>query len=56
MSIATASPRTPYVQRLIDSRPSSLTWTRPSTTQSNQPPLDLIDHEHNHAEASLPND
>jgi len=56
MSIATASPRTPYVQRLIDSRPPSLTWTRPSPIQSNQPPLDLIDHEHNHAEASLPND
>jgi hypothetical protein len=56
MSIATASPRTPYVQRLIDSRPPSLTWTRPSPTQSNQPPLDLIDHEHIHAEASLPND
>ena len=44
MSTTTASPRTPSVRWLIESRPPSLTWSRPTLPPSNQPPLDLSDH------------
>lgn len=45
MSTTSTSPRPPRVQWLIDSRPPSLTWTRPSPPQSNQPQLDLTAQE-----------
>ena len=38
-----SSSRMSSVQWLIESRPPSLTWARPSPQQSNQPALDLID-------------
>ena len=44
MSTTTTSSRTSYVQWLIESRPPSLTWSRSSPPQPNQPPLDLTDH------------
>jgi hypothetical protein len=50
MLATTSSSRTSSVQWLIESRPPSLTWARPSPQQSNQPPLDLIDHEFDHAD------
>ena len=50
MSTTTASPRTPSVRWLIESRPPSLTWLRPTLPPSNQPPLDLSDHEIDPAE------
>jgi hypothetical protein len=50
MLTTTSSSRTSSVQWLIESRPPSLTWARPSPQQSNQPPLDLIDHEFDHAD------
>ena len=49
MLTTTSSSRTSSVQWLIESRPPSLTW-RPSPQQSNQPPLDIIDHEFDHAD------
>jgi hypothetical protein len=49
MLTTTSSSRRSSVQWLIESRPPSLTWGRPSPQQSNQPPLDLIDHEFDHA-------
>jgi hypothetical protein len=52
----TSSSRTSSVQWLIESRPPSLTWARPSPQQSNQPPLDLTDHESDVAEVAAPND
>ena len=55
MSTTTSSSRTSSVQWLIESRPPSLTWSRPSPPQSNQPPLDFADHEPDHLIA-LPND
>jgi hypothetical protein len=56
MSTTTASPRTPSVRWLIESRPPSLTWLRPTLPPSNQPPLDLSDHEIDRAEITRPND
>ena len=56
MSTSAASPRTPYVQWLTESRPPSLTWARPSPAESNQPPLDLIDHESDCAEVVASHD
>ena len=56
MSTTTASPRTPSVRWLIESRPPSLTWLRPTPSPSNQPPLDLSDHEIDRAEITRPND
>jgi hypothetical protein len=42
---------------LVDrSRPPSLTWLRPTLPPSNQPPLDLSDHEIDRAEITRPND
>ena len=54
MSTTTTSLRTSYVQWLIESRPPSLTWSRPSPAQPNQPPLDLTDQEANDAEVAAP--
>ena len=56
MSTTTTSSRTPSVQWLIESRPPGLTWSRPSPSQPNQPPLDLTDHEPDVAEVAAPND
>ena len=48
----TAAPRGAYtVQRLIESRPPSVSWSRPSPPQSNQPALDFTSHEPDQAEA-----
>jgi hypothetical protein len=55
MSTTTSSSRTSSVQWLIESRPPSLTWARPSPQQSNQPALDLIDHEFDHADDTAAN-
>jgi Family of unknown function (DUF6459) len=55
MLTTTSSSRTSSVQWLIESRPPSLTWARPSQQQSNQPPLDLIDHEFDHADDTAAN-
>jgi Family of unknown function (DUF6459) len=49
MAATTTSSDTSYVQWLIESRPPSLTWTRSSPPQPNQPPLDLTDQEANDA-------
>jgi hypothetical protein len=56
MSTTTASPRPSCVQWLIESRPPSLTWARPSPPQPNQPPLDLTGHQPDHAEGAAPDD
>jgi hypothetical protein len=55
MLTTTSSSRTSSVQWLIESRPPSLTWARPSPQQSNQPPLDLIDQEFDHADDTAAN-
>ena len=55
MLTTTSSSGTSSVQWLIESRPPSLTWARPSPQQSNQPPLDLIDHEFDHADDTAAN-
>jgi Family of unknown function (DUF6459) len=49
MSTTTTSSRTSCVQWLIESRPPSLTWSRPAPLPPNQPPLDLTDQEVNDA-------
>jgi hypothetical protein len=56
MTTTTAPSRMPSVRRLIESRPPSLTWSRLSPGPSNQPSLDLIDHEPNHPGPVAPND
>jgi hypothetical protein len=56
VSQITSASRTPYVHWLTESRPPSLTWARPSLPQSNQPLLDLADHEQVGAEAAAPQD
>ena len=55
MLATTSSSRTSSVQWLIESRPPSLTWARPSPQQLNQPPLDLIDHEFDQADDTAAN-
>jgi Family of unknown function (DUF6459) len=55
MLTTTSSSHTSSVQWLIESRPPSLTWSRPSPQQSNQPPLDLIDHEFDPADDTAAN-
>ena len=55
MSTSTA-PRTPYVYWLVESRPPSLTWLRPSPVPSNQPPLDLTDHQRDWSETAAHHD
>ena len=54
MPTTTTSTRRSCVQWLIESRPPSLTWSRPSPPQPNQPPLNLT--EPDHAEAAAPNE
>jgi Family of unknown function (DUF6459) len=54
MPTTTTSTRTSCVQWLIESRPPSLSWSRSSPPQTNQPPLDLADQEPDVAEASAP--
>jgi hypothetical protein len=54
MSTTTRSSRTSYIQWLIESRPPSLTWSRSSLPQTNQPPLNLIDDKLDVAEAPAP--
>jgi hypothetical protein len=56
MYTTTSSSRMSSVQWLIESRPPSLTWARPSPPQLNQPQLDLIDQEPVHAEPAAAND
>ena len=54
MSTNTASSRTSSAHWLIESRPPSLSWSRSSAPPSNQPALDLTDHESDAAEAAAP--
>jgi hypothetical protein len=54
MSTTATPSRPPRVQWLIDSRPPSLTWARPSPPQRNQPQLDLTDP--GYAEPTADND
>jgi len=56
MTTAAAPSRRPSIQSLIESRPPSLTWSRPSPVPPNQPSLDLIDHEPDHAASAATND
>ena len=56
MPTATAPSKRPSVSWLIESRPPSLTWARPSPPQRNQPQLDLTDQEPVYAEASAARD
>jgi Family of unknown function (DUF6459) len=56
MSTTVALTGTHTVRWLIDSRPPSLSWSRPSPSQSNQPPLDFADHESDHGNAAVAND
>ena len=56
MYTTTSSSRMSSVQWLIESRPPSLTWARPSPPPRNQPQLDLIDQEPVHAEPAAAND
>jgi Family of unknown function (DUF6459) len=45
MSTTTTSSRRSYIQWLIESRPPSVTWSRFSPPQPNQPQLDLTDQD-----------
>ena len=54
MSTTTAAHTLPTVQWLIESRPPSLTWSRPARQQPNQPPLDLIDHAREYPKIAAP--
>jgi hypothetical protein len=54
MATTTAPPRLPSVSWLIESRPPSVTWSRRARSQPNQPPLDLVDHGPDDAEAIAP--
>jgi Family of unknown function (DUF6459) len=56
MPTATAPSKRPSVSWLIESRPPSLTWARPSPPQCNQPQLDLTDQEPVYAEATAAKD
>jgi hypothetical protein len=42
------------VHWLIESRPPSVSWSRPAPPHPNQPPLDLIAHESDAAEVVAP--
>jgi Family of unknown function (DUF6459) len=56
MSTTVALTDTYTVQWLIESRPPSVSWSRPTPLQSNQPTLDFTDHEPDFVEAVEPND
>jgi hypothetical protein len=56
MSTTVALTGTYTVRRLIESRPPSVSWSRPSPLPSNQPALDFTDRESDHVEAAIPND
>jgi Family of unknown function (DUF6459) len=56
MSTINAMPGSYTVQWLIESRPASVSWSRPAPPQPNQPPLDLIAHESDAAEIVAPRD
>ena len=56
MSATTTSSGPSSVQWLVESRPPSLTWTRPAPPQPNQPPLDLHEPEQDNAPIAAPND
>ena len=53
MSTTTTSSRTSGVRWLMESRPPSLTWSRSSPPQPNQPPLDLTDQDVSDAAAAV---
>ena len=53
MLTTTSSSRTSYIRWLIESRPPSLTWSRSSPPQPNQPPLDLTDQDVNDAAVAV---
>jgi Family of unknown function (DUF6459) len=44
------------VQRLIESRPPSVSWSRPLPPESNQPMLEFADRESDQVEAAIAND
>ena len=52
MPTAVAATGTYTVQRLIESRPPGVTWSRPSPPQSNQPPLDFTDSALDHVDTA----
>jgi hypothetical protein len=54
MFTTTSSSATSSVRWLIESRPPSLTWSRPAKPQRNQPPLDLASPQPDHAETTTP--
>ena len=56
MPTTTTSSRPSSVQWLIESRPPSITWSRPAPPQANQPPLDLSGSEQPEAPSAAPND
>ena len=59
MSTTVALTDTYTVHWLIESRPPSVSWSRPSPLPSNQPALDFTDRESDHVEAveaAVPND
>jgi Family of unknown function (DUF6459) len=56
MSTTVALTNTYTVQWLIESRPPSVSWSRPTPPQSNQPTLDFADHEPDHVDAVEPDD
>jgi hypothetical protein len=56
MSTTTASSHASSVQWLIESRPPSVTWSRPAPPQPNPPPLDLSEYEEDNAPIAAPND
>ena len=56
MSATTTSSGPSSVQWLVESRPPSVTWTRPTPPEANQPPLDLFEQEQDNAPIAAPND
>jgi Family of unknown function (DUF6459) len=56
MPTTVALPGSHTVHWLIESRPPSVSCSRPAPPQSNQPPLDFADQEPDHVEAAARND
>jgi Family of unknown function (DUF6459) len=56
MSATTRSSGPSSVQRLIESRPPSVTWSRQAPREPNQPTLDLVEHDEDDAPMAAPND